>query len=392
MRTIFLSLLLAQSVFGVTCPANWANGYSKCFVLTVDPTKVQNTDQTNYTTTACFNGSGVCSESHPEFKVTGSGGSVTSVVSGVPTDVIVTSDSAGVVLDSWAVDVYNSTTGEIVFKVKRTVSHTVGTVFYFWIGKSSATTFQGGSVGSAYDSGFCFGYGFGDSSTLSLADLSSAGLTLTNTSSVAGAGQIGGGIVTTSTHFANTTSSICSLPSGWTLVGWLKTSTTTEHVIVKVSTDTGAGQEYLICNAAGKVQVGDSGGGSGRAIGTSTTCHDNNWHMVVGTFDAGGFHAYYDGALEATQAASKVNTANGIWISRQSDGTSPLTGTVDEVQGWSSAQTADWVKTIFNNQSSPSTFYSTTAAVSPSGGIHHKVITGKLEYPIPHAKLYEISF
>ncbi len=372
MKTLLLLALAASQAFGA-CAATWANGYTKCVEITILHAQVANTDQTDFTTTICLNGSGCgTSFSVPDLRVTGSGGSVTSASC---FDCIWTSDNAGTTLLSWAKNVYTGSTGEAVFKVKKTVLTATDVKVYLFFGNASTTTFQGGSVGSAYAAHFIAGYGFGDGATLALNDLSSNGLTLTNHSATAAAGKIGGGIVTTLANYATNASSVTGLTDSFTISAWVKTSAATQQIIVNISTDNGAGQEYIQLTAtAENAQVGDAGGGSGRATGT-TNVADGTFHYISGTIDT-SFRIYVDGVVQTTQVATKGFAADGIWIGQYHNGSFGFVGTIDEVEVWGGlggARSADWIKTTFNNQSSPSTFYSAAAAVGQGGGVAHKV-------------------
>lgn len=358
--------LLATACFG-QCAVTWTNGYSKCIEVTLLASKIPNTDQTDFTNTLCFNGSG-CGSTFVAtgLKAVGSGGSVTSANC---FDCILTSDNAGSSLMNWATDAYIGSTGEVVFKVKQTRSHTVNDKAYLFFGNASVTTFQGGSAGSAYASSLRLSYAFGDGATLSFADGSAAGRTLTNHSTTAGAGKIGGGIVTSLTNYANHTTTILGWTNPWSLAGWVKSTGATVQLLIHLGTSAGAGQGYTLLNSAcpGCAQVGDAGGGSGRAIGV-THLNDGNWHLVVGTYDGSSvFRIYADGVLEGASGVEPNNvTADGVQIGIAGDlSSSGCACTLDEITGWGVDQSADWVAALFNNQGSPSTFYTAAAAVDP---------------------------
>lgn len=370
----YILALLAHSCFGA-CATSWTNGFAKCVAVTLLHAKIPNTDQIDFTNTLCFNGAGCGSTfTLADLKVTGSGGSVTSASC---FDCIVTSDNAGTSLLNWATDVYVGSTGEVVFKVKETRSHSVDDKVYLFFGNASVTTFQGGSVGSAYDASLRLSYAFGDGATLSLADGSAASRTLTNHSTTAGAGKIGGGIVTSLTNYANHTTTILGWTNPWSLVGWVKSTGVTGQLIIHLGTSAGAGQGYIQLNAAcpGCARVGDSGGGSGNAVGT-TPLNDGNWHLVVGTYDGSSvYHIYADGVLEATSTFQPNNvTADGVQIGIAGDLSSGgCACTLDEITGWGVDQSADWVAALFNNQGAPSTFYTAAAPVDPVFGFsRHK--------------------
>ncbi len=106
---------------------------------------------------------------------------------------------------------------------------------------------------------------------------------------------------------------------------------------------------------------------SGGTWGNTTTNanHAGSWRYIVYTFsDAGNSQRLYIGG---TQAASSSYTASiyysglgsNTYIGTHGNGNSGMDfdGTLDEVRVSSSARSAGWVLTEYNNQNSPSTFY-----------------------------------
>ncbi len=371
MRLLLLAFLASYQLFGA-CAATWANGYSKCVEIVLDHTKIVNTDDTDFTNIICFNGSGCgATFTNADMKVTGSGGSVTRTDC---FDCIITSDNAGTTLLKWQTPVYFSTTGEVVFKVKLTRSHTADDKVYLFYGNASTTTFQGGAVGTNYAALYSAAYDFGDGTTLNVTDWSAKGLNLTNTSSVAGAGMIGGAIVTSATHFANTTTSVALSGQAWTICAWEKTSAAgSQNMIVDVGTDTGAAQMYMQLLTTNNFSTGDGGGGSGRANGTSTTNADGNWHFGCGTHGS-EFKIYVDGVFENNGGGFQVGPSlDGLWVGRRFNGTLQLVGSIDEVLVYNATMTADQVAHLYANQGNISSFYSFSAPVSQASSVVHKV-------------------
>ncbi len=266
----------------------------------------------------------------------------------------------------WETAVYTATTGVVEYWIRiPTLSHTVDTVIYMAYGDASITTDQSNKTG-VWNSNYSAVYHFGDGTTLGLTDSTSHALTLTNNSAVAGAGQLVGGIVTSLTNYADNTSNLIGF-TGWSLSAWIKTSAAADQTIIKISTNVGAGQEYILITTAGKLQVGDAGGGSGRTIGTSTN-NDGNWHYLVGTYD-GTYRAYVDGVFETSQLAATGHSVDGIWIGRDSSGSQGFVGTIDEAHALGGVTLLqDWITTEFNNQNNPSTFYTIGAQNGIGGG------------------------
>ena len=106
--------------------------------------------------------------------------------------------------------------------------------------------------------------------------------------------------------------------------------------------------------------------------GQSGQVNDGNWHYVVGVYDGSSKLLYIDGVLVATQS----NAHNGAGIGRNitrygfiGDGSEASSfnssrnniyfdGELDEIRILTVPKSADWIATEYNNQNSPSTFYS----------------------------------
>ena len=85
------------------------------------------------------------------------------------------------------------------------------------------------------------------------------------------------------------------------------------------------------------------------------------WYHVAATYDGANLRVYLNGALEATTAhgaplavAGSLSLGNGV-------GFTNFAGQLDEVRVSTGARSAAWITTEYNNQSSPSTFYSVGA-------------------------------
>lgn len=95
---------------------------------------------------------------------------------------------------------------------------------------------------------------------------------------------------------------------------------------------------------------------------------DNNWHNVTFTVDRAsttGLKGYFEGNLLTTQdpTARQGSLANTTGFTIATDvgggaGAAFFNGNADEVRISDTVRSSDWIKTEYNNQSSPSTFYS----------------------------------
>ncbi len=111
--------------------------------------------------------------------------------------------------------------------------------------------------------------------------------------------------------------------------------------------------------------------GGGTEVSSGVIPSAAAWHYISYTYNGTTNSFYIDGVLKATSATAP-NTASptymilGTWFN--SAGTTPgpnyFNGILDEVHVANTAFSAGWVTTEYNNQSSPSTFY--TIASEPS--------------------------
>ena len=85
------------------------------------------------------------------------------------------------------------------------------------------------------------------------------------------------------------------------------------------------------------------------------------WYHIAGTYDGANLRVYLNGVLEATTAHGAPLTATGSLSLGNGVGSTNFAGELDEVRVSSTARSAAWLVTAYNNQSSPSTFYSVGA-------------------------------
>jgi hypothetical protein len=95
------------------------------------------------------------------------------------------------------------------------------------------------------------------------------------------------------------------------------------------------------------------------------TLPDNQWALFTFVYDGNlgsdQKTSYINGVEVADQQASgNINTGNGdLLIGKRTDGRF-LEGCIDELRISSAAKSADWIKTEWNNQNDPSSFYTVT--------------------------------
>ncbi len=140
------------------------------------------------------------------------------------------------------------------------------------------------------------------------------------------------------------------------------------------------------------------------AVNSATTITDANWHHIVGTYDgsgaAAGLKIYIDGtketvAVQYDNIVGTIQTTVELAIGDRADGNyNPFNGIIDEVRVADVIHGAAWVSTEYNNQNSPSTFYTLgdEQARGDVGNINYQAKIREAGVPIDTAKsiAYEI--
>lgn len=371
MRPIILLVMALSTAWGACTPAT---GYAFCRSVTVDHTKVPNTDQTDFP--VLFSGT------YTYLKVAGSGGDVQNS-NGY--DIVFTSDSSGSSPLYWDLENYVSTTGEIEAWVKiPSLSHTTDTAFFFSYGNASISTYQS-TASSTWDSNFHAVWHLKEGTASNRADSTTNGNTAAlGSNSVQVAAKIGYGV----SHGAGNgglnvaNSASIQAPTNFSLHAWVYTPSVTGSYMCLVEKDATAATApnrsyYLIIDPSNNMTVGaDIGAGTPGAI-TGSATGTGAWHHFVGTYDGSNFVIYRDGASAGTAASSgspNSGTRRMTIGSNSNDMCSVQNGVqYDEIRLSWSARSADWVATEYNSQNDPATFY-TIGAASTGAQIKNQAI------------------
>jgi hypothetical protein len=337
--------------------------WTSSVAITIDHTKVPNTDQTNFPV--------LVTGTYPQLAAVASGGSVTSALG---YDIIFASDSLGASPLTFQRANYASATGSCEFWVKiPSLSHTTDTVIYILFGNSAITTDQS-SASSVWDANFAgVWHGTTDQSTV-VADSTSNAISgsLSGSASVAAnsSSKIAGA-VTLSGGYADFGANAVLRPAAVTVEAWFKPSTASQ-----TNFSTFCYQEYanprsspwggyaLHCNYSGtntyQLKVGVSG--SEVLLNSGVSIVSGSWAYVVGSFDGTTMKIYVNGSLSNSAVHSgSISYSNGVFhAGANGSGGESAQGSIDEIRVSGTARSADWIATCYNNQNSPSTFYSTS--------------------------------
>ncbi len=300
-------------------------------------------------------------------KTTGNAGNVTDLQG----DDIIFTDSDGVTQLAHEVEKYDPTTGQLIAWVRVPSLAATSTLFMYY-GNSAVTTFQGnvtsnGATG-VWDPSFKAVYHFPNGTTLTAADSTSNANngTLVN-GPTATTGIIGGGanLVETSTQYISVgdpaNGSLDFGTGSFTMSGWYKGTDTGGGDLVNKNTSLGAvGYDLLIAGTTARIFDGSTTISSSMATGVA----DNAWHYVVGVVNRTGqvIQIYTDGIQRgsnvSTAAVGTVSNSVSFSIgSRNSGASNLLTGAIDEIHMANVVRSLGWITTEYNNQNSPSGFY-----------------------------------
>ena len=381
-----------------------STGYGYQRVIVIDHTKVANTDQVNYP--FLFN------STDPDLATVDNGGHV---ISPNGSDILFSSDPNGQTRLDFEVEQYNSATGQLVAWIRiPTLSHSADTVIYVFYGNPAITASQSNPTG-VWDSNYEAVYHLGNLPSSGVASDSTTNANEGNfTNLYPYPGQIDG---SASLHGVTSfleipASAFPNYPTGvYSNIGvnttWDNNSfDATFGIWFKTALwggllDQTAGDSCVsifgICLFASPEQPGTNPYGSwgglldvsfdgnleGRGVGPSTqTYNDNHWHYATITFGNGVNDLYADGQLVATGGGGTFGfSANYAYFVGTEDIESDtssldsrpwkyLPGQIDEINVSNIARSGDWIQTQYNNQSSPSTFYTfyspTAIQVAPS--------------------------
>ncbi|MEK6282045.1 MAG: DUF2341 domain-containing protein [Acidobacteriota bacterium] len=353
-----------------TALAPQGNGYTYRRNITVNHTKVPNSDQVNFPV--------LISGTYSYLKTVANGGNVENS-NGY--DVIFTSNTSCSTKLDHEVETYNPSTGAVNYWVRvPTLSHSSDTVFYLCYGNSSISSDQSNKT-AVWNSNYRGVWHLPNGTSLSTTDSTSNANHSSSNSASATSGEIDGG----ASYNGSSQSTVISNPGSFdfehnqafSVEFWLKKplNTISNNVLISKKEVYWNGSGFNVWTWAGsntaifEIMVGTTG----YAIGSGVNVQDNAWHQIVGTYDGtsnrSGMRMYVDGVLRSTGSSAAItstirNTYNLTLGTNSGSSADYFNGSLDEVRVSNSARSADWIQTQFNNQSAPADFYT----ISPVGG------------------------
>jgi parallel beta-helix repeat protein len=344
-------------------------GYLYQRTVTIDHTKVPNTDQSNFPV--------LVSGTYSYLATVANGGRVSNSNG---SDIIFTSDLAGLTKLDHEIESYNATTGTVAFWVRvPTVSKTTDTVIYLWYGNSAISSSQE-NRGGVWDSSYKGVWHLSEAASPSVDSTANNNGSWLNTPVVNATAKIAGGLTFTgSSNMEDNISSTFGFgTSSVTMEAWVYlTSTTVSGAFIKIG-GTSPNQGYAIgvggttYDGTGNVPIALYEGV--RWIPATGKTYGTGWHHAILVIDASGHPIMYvDGAsiYSDTGVAPAAPASSITYIGGYTGSASEqrhFSGTVDEVRISGAVRSADWISTEYNNQNSPSTFYTVGAEVNGAYG------------------------
>lgn len=355
---IFSSYVLFTSNFA---DAAWySNGWAFRKKIVIDKDKVGGS-LTNYV--MLFN------ETNIDFRSLANGGKVYKSNGG---DILFTSADGSTKL-SHEIETYNAVTGQITAWINiPSINNSVNTEIYIYFGNASATD-QWATNGAVWSSDYKLVYHMNDSTTSSLSNATQYNLPGTKVpganepveySAKVSRGQFLDGIndrlLVTNSNLVN--SEISNTPNNLTIEAWLNPSSY-PNVAPRLLDK----EKYLITmDTTGKIIFRLSLSNTIRNVIQTNTITLNSWSHIVATFDSSlgsnQMKLYINGVLnnQATYTGT-IDNSSGFYLyigDFYSGNASRLFhGGIDEFRVSTATKTPAWITTTYNNQNSPSTFY-----------------------------------
>src|SRR5579859_3760294 len=369
---ILLILAMVAMVWRPAMAQTWSNGYAYRRAITIDHTKVPNTDQSNFPI--------LITGTYSYLATIPNGGDVTSS-NGY--DITFTSDAAGTTTLAFEREAYSAADGTVTFWIKiPTLSHTSDTSIYMFYGNGAVSTDSSNKT-AVWDSNFAGVWHLPNGTTLSAADSTSNANNGTISNATATASVIDGGAAFSgSSQYINAGngSSVQITGSAITVDTWLKTSESNPSLYERIIAKEIAGNNdpwitYCLCRIAGTNHVGfgvsHATAGSNVGANSAYSLTMGTWTHVVGTYDGSSIKIYFNGVLDTTvsETGNIGSTSQPLVFGGDTAAnTEYFDGALDEVRISNTARSADWIVTEYNNESSPSTFSTIGAADTTGSG------------------------
>lgn len=290
-------------------------------------------------------------------------------------DIIFTDNTEAAQLDH-EIEKYNQTTGEVQFWVRiPTLSASVDTDIYLYFGNNSISTSQEDKV-AVWDSNYKGIWHLSENpagTAPQMKDSTSNANNGTSNGSMTLSDQVTGKIDGSldfdgsNDYIGAPDSSSLRLITNGTFAAWVRsTNITSAHFILEKGNNDNDNYSLFALDGVLRFEFSDSGGTyRGDTCVDTTTLTMGTWYYVVVTYDDTNNQCkfYVNGNLSSTDSTTytlNTSTTNSFHIGAElfTTPTAVWTGGIDEVRISNAVRSAGWIATEYNNQNSPSTFYS----------------------------------
>lgn len=314
------------------------------------------------------------SETIQELKTTTHGGNVQNSEG---YDIVFASDSSCSIILNFEIESYASTTGQIVaWVVAPTLNYSTDTTFYICYGNNLISTDQS-NKNDVWDSNYVMVQHLSGTSTLSTLDSTinnNNGNMVGSVGTTTGKIGISGNFNGVNNNYINVpNSSSLAITADISLSAWIKSSS--PAVYQSILNRMAGLQSYALyvdySTYIGFVMRGTSE--NSMLVNPEVPPNDGNWKLLTATYDGTFAKIYINGVLVRQVLNTGSITDSGSDLRIGDDilqyGNAPFLGQIDEARVSNTSRSPSWIATEYNNQSSPSTFYSVGSEVY--GGAPH---------------------
>jgi len=354
---IFLTIFFVAIIFSISFPfktfagENWYNdSWSYRKKITIDHTKVFNTNQSDFPV--------LISLADSDLQIHGRSDGH---------DILFT-DSSGTIKIPYEREQYISSTGNLVAWVKiASLSHMTDSVIYMYYGNSEASD-QQDITGETWGANFKGVWHSQDAAVTTLAD-STVNANTGAKKAIDEPAEITGKIGQAQNYDGiddyiriNPTG---TLSGSFTVSTWVKVSDA-ENSYTIFGTRNGDDMSFDFKLENGETIHGDIGNGTDwitNEADANLSYSYNTWYQITYVITPIGYTIYLDGNEAASGSYPEdtpllFDSGHNLFIGQVGYDEELFNGVIDEVRISDIARSGDWIQTEYNNQNSPSTFYS----------------------------------
>lgn len=171
----------------------------------------------------------------------------------------------------------------------------------------------------------------------------------------------------TTTYYSSSSNAALGITGDITLECWVKRGAIATYgaMLSKTNGSSVYDYDFYMTSGAGNNQLRffSDAATFPTVISTGVIADTTTWHHVAYVRTGSTYIFYIDGSQDSTgsQSGSFNNNSFGLFIGSDATSGSTFNGSIDEVRISNSARSASYMKGTYNNQWSPSTFFSITA-------------------------------